>query len=192
MKTIQRKLTGEAVCTVCSSPSYADLRADLDAGVRVAEVAERYAVSVGAVYRHRRSGHDAVRLVAVDDVDGLALADRLQLLFDRATMASEALHARGDLRGGSLAADSALRAANALHAQGLGGDKVRTEIAAAQTVYRNARALARTVDAFLERHPEHEEALAVAAESVGATGLAADFRADPNEPRAADTEETKR
>lgn len=188
MKAIQHRASGAPVCTVCGHDDYASLRADLDAGVRVAELAERYGVTLGSIYRHRRSGHDAVRLIVIDDADGLALADQLQLMFQRATTASEGLYAKGDLRGGSLVADHALRAASALASLGLDAESIQAEIHAAQAVRRDARRLARAVDAYLERHPEQEEALALAAESVGAFDLASDFRADPNEARDPDRE----
>jgi hypothetical protein len=173
---IQHRASGAPVCTLCSSPSYASLRADLDAGVRVAQVAERYGVSIAAVYRHRRAAHDAVHLIAVDDTDGLTFADRLLVLFDRATMASEGLYAKGDMRGGSLVGDHALRAASALAALGLDRDAMKTELHKARDVRRSAFLLARTVEQAVELHPEITEHLALAAEAVGAVELAAQLR----------------
>jgi hypothetical protein len=178
---MQHRTTGQPVCTVCSSPSYAQLRADLDAGVRIAEVSERHGVSVAALYRHRRAAHDAVHLIAVPDADGIALADHLQGMFQRATSASDALYAKGDLRGGSLVGDHALRAASALAALGLDGDKIKAELHKARDVRRSAFLLARTVEEAVELHPEIAEHLALAAESVGAVELAAQLREEDSD-----------
>lgn len=181
MTTSQHKATGLPVCTVCAHDDYASLRADLDAGVRVAEVAERYAVSVASLYRHRRSGHDAVRLIAVDDAEGLALADALLLMFSRAQQASEALYAKGDLRGGGIIADHALRLANALSSLGLDGDEIKAQIARARDISRRAYALSRSVEEFVERNPQQAEPLAIAAEAVGAHDLATAFREEDSD-----------
>lgn len=140
---IQQKASGMPVCTVCSSPSNSHLRADLDAGVRVAEVAENYDVSIAAICRHRRAARDAVNLIPMDDAEGLAFADRLSILFDRATMASEGLYLKGDMRGGALVRDHSLRAACALAALGLDSERIKTELHAAQDIRRRSRVLAR-------------------------------------------------
>ena len=177
----QRRSDGSAVCTVCRHTSYAEIRAQLDAGARVADISEQYGLSLSSIYRHRSNRHDALDLLAIDDADGLDLAERLDLMFTRATAGSGALYAAGDIRGAGQLGDHALRVGAALASLGIDKDTIKAEIQHALDIRRSARALARTLEAFAERHPEHVEQLALAAESVGARQLASDIRDDDSE-----------
>lgn len=181
----QRRLSGRGpVCSLCSHPEHAQIRTDLDNGVPVTSIVASYGVTRSAVYRHRAAKHDVLQLVPMDPADmvGLDVGLRLLGMFDRASEASAALYDCGDYRGGALVADHGLRAAAALSALGLvDADDIKAQIAKAQEIRPQARALARVVDQFVIERPDLAEVMASIADSIGAHDLAAQLRDDDPE-----------
>lgn len=181
----KRRLSGRGpVCTLCAHPQHAEIRADLDNGVPVTSIVAEYGVTRSAVYRHRAAKHDVLQLVPMDpsDMVGLDVGLRLLGMFDRAHEASAALYDAGDHRGGALVADHGLRAAAALTALKLvDADDIKAQVARAQEVRPQARALARTVEQFLIERPDLADAMASVADRIGAHDLATQLRDEESE-----------
>lgn len=178
----QRRSDGSgAVCTVCRHDRYPDIRARLDAGARVADISSEFDLSLSSIYRHRSNRHDALALLPLDAADGLTLAERLDLMFNRATAGSEGLYLSGDVRGAALVGDHALRTAGALAALGIDSDTIKGEIQHALEIRRRAVSLYRTLQEYLDSNPDQADALLHAAERAGAHALAAQLRDDDPE-----------
>lgn len=182
MKTIQTRADGAPVCTVCSSPHADAIRDGLSSGESATSLAKRFDVSVDAVGRHRRAGHDAAKLLVIGpDTAALGLIDSTVALMQLARTAAEAEYSRGNNRLGAQISDSALRAIGTLRDLGLDADSITADITDAKDARRKAFRLTKAVDDLLEAHPELAPELADYAEAHGLPEVAALLRTDTEE-----------
>ncbi|MXS73680.1 hypothetical protein CSIV_12415 [Microbacterium sp. CSI-V] len=180
MKTIQTRANGAPVCTVCSSPHADAIRDGLSSGESATSLAQRFGVSVDALGRHRRAGHDAARLIVIDpDTAALGLIDSTVDLLRMARTASEIEYSRGNHRLGAQISDSALRAIGTLRDLGIDSDSITADIADAKDARRRAYRLAKAFDDLVDAHPELAPELAEYAEARGLPEVAALLRDEP-------------
>ncbi|MEX8058486.1 hypothetical protein [Microbacterium sp. 16-032] len=182
MGTIQTRADGAPVCSICSFEHAASIREALSSGQTLVSIAERFGVSVDALGRHRRAGHDAARLIVIDpDTAALGLIDSTVDLLRMARTAAEHEYSRGNNRLGAQVSDTALRAIGTLRDLGLDADSIQADIAAAKDARRRAYRLTKAFDALVDAHPELAPELASHAEAHGLPEVAALLRADDSE-----------
>jgi hypothetical protein len=182
MRTIQTRANGERVCTICASPHAEALRVALAEGESATSLARRYNVSVDALGRHRRAGHEAARLIVIDpDTAALGLIDSTVTLLQLARAAAAHEYSRGNNRLGAQVSDTALRAVGTLRDLGLDADALTADIAAAKDARRKAYRLSKAVEDLLETHPDLIPEMADHAEARGLLDIAAILRADDTE-----------
>lgn len=179
MGSIQIRADGAPVCSICSSDQVAAIREALSSGQTLVSIAQRFDVSVDALGRHRRAGHDAARLIVIDpDTAALGLIDATVDLLRMARTAAEHEYGRGNNRLGAQVSDTALRAIGTLRDLGLDADSITADIAQAKDAHRRAYRLTKAFDDLLDAHPELASELADYAEAHGLPEVAALLRTD--------------
>lgn len=177
---LQLRPDGTPVCSVCSSDQAAEIREALSGGQTLVGIAQRFHVSVDALGRHRRAGHDAARLIVIDpDTAALGLIDSTVDLLRMARAAAEVEYGRGNHRLGAQVSDTALRAIGTLRDLGIDSDSIQADLAAAKEARRKAYRLTKAFEDLLEAHPELALELADYAEARGLPEVAATLRDEP-------------